>query len=152
MTMSKIVIFIHRIIFTLHTLKIPILPKIINKIFIRLLFGCQIGEGTNLGNNVELGYGGLGIVIHERAVVGNRVSISPGVTIGGTSRKHGVPHIKDNCIIYAGAKILGPITIGQGSVIGANAVVLESIPDRCLAVGIPAKIIKSGINVADYRD
>jgi serine O-acetyltransferase len=150
--MSKIVIYIHKIVFTLHTLKIPILPKIINKIFIRLLFGCEIGEGTKIGKNVDLGYGGLGIVIHERAVVGNGVTISPGVTIGGTRKKYGVPNIKDNCIIYSGAKILGPITIGEGSIIGANAVVIDSIPDKCLAVGIPAKIIKSGINIMDYSD
>ncbi len=149
--MSKKVMTIHRIIYKLKRYGVPILPSICNKLFIRLLFGCQLGVGTKIGKNVSLGYGGLGIVIHERTVIGNNVKIGTCVTIGGTTKKYEVPIIGDNTIISTGAKILGPITIGKNCVIGANAVVLDNIPDDCVAVGVPAKIIKKNINIAAYQ-
>lgn len=149
--MSRIVLIMHGIIFNLNRFGIPFLPGLLNKLFIRLLFGCQLGVGTTFGKNVLLGYGGLGVVIHKRAVVGNNVSIGTGVTIGGTSKKYEVPTIGDNTIISSGAKILGPISIGKNCVIGANAVVLDDIPDNCVVVGIPAKIVKRNIDIADYR-
>ena len=149
--MNNIVLKLHKIIYTLHSFGLPVLPSILNKVFIRLLFGCQIGVGTKLGKNVNLGYGGLGIVIHERAVIGNNVSVGTCTTIGGTTKKYEVPIIGDNTIISTGAKIFGPVTIGQNCVIGANSVVLDSIPDNCVAVGAPAKVIKTNINIADYR-
>lgn len=150
--MSKIVLFIHRIVFWLNTVKIPLLPGFINKIFIRLLFGCQLGIGTIIGPDVKLGYGGLGVVIHERAIINKNVTIGTCVTIGGTSKKYEVPVIGENTIISSGAQILGPIRIGKNCVIGANAVVLRDIPDNCVAVGVPAKIIKRDINIEDYRN
>lgn len=143
--------FLHKIIFTMRVAGIPLIPKLINKIFIRMLFGCQIGERTKFGKNVILGYGGLGVVIHDRAIIGNNVNIGSCVTIGGTSRKYNVPIIGDNTIIATGAKVLGPITIGKNCVIGANAVVLSDIPDNSLAAGVPARVIKSSINITDYR-
>jgi serine O-acetyltransferase len=150
--MGNIVLIIHRIVFNMETLKIPLLPGIINKLFIRLLFGCQLGVGTKLGRKVDLAYGGLGVVIHERSVIGDNVYIGTCVTIGGTTKKHEVPQIGDNTIISSGAKILGPIKIGKNCVIGANAVVLDDIPDSSVAVGIPAKIIKKNINIENYRN
>jgi serine O-acetyltransferase len=150
--MSYIVLSLHRISFNLKRIGLPILPILINKIFIRLLFSCQLGINTRIGQNVNLGYGGLGVVIHENAVIGDNVSIGTNVTIGGICNKKNVPVILDNTIISTGAKIIGPLTIGKNCVIGANAVVLESIPDNCVAVGIPARIIKNNINILDYKD
>ena len=75
---------------------------------------CQIGESS------ELGYGGIAVVIHERAQIGRHVMISPCVTIGGRSGIPGVPIIEDDVFIGAGAKILGDVTIGRGATIGAN--------------------------------
>ena len=149
--MSKILITIYRLVYFLHTLKIPILPELINKIFIRLLFGCQIGTGAKLGRNVILGYGGIGIVLHPRVVIGSNTNIGTNVTIGGTSKKYEVPKIGSNTIISSGAKIIGPITVGNNCVIGANAVVTKDIPDNSLAVGIPARVVKTNINIDDYR-
>jgi serine O-acetyltransferase len=149
--MSYIIVKIYSFIYTLHRLRVPLLPNIINKIFIRILFGCQIGTGTKLGKNVVLGYGGLGIVIHPRAVIGDNVNIGPGVVIGGTSGKYEVPRVGENTIISAGAKIIGPISIGRNCLIGANAVVVKDIPDNSLVVGIPAKVIKENINIQDYK-
>ena len=142
----------HRIIFHLGQWRIPLLPNLMNKLFIRLLFGCQLGVGTKIGNNVNLGYGGLGIVIHENAVIGNNVRIGTNTTIGGTMNNSKVPIVGDNTIISTGAKILGPIRVGRNCVIGANAVVMNNIPDNCVVVGVPAKIIKNNINIGDYRN
>lgn len=149
--MSKLVLFIYNLVYKLNSFKIPILPELINKVIIRLVFGCQIGTGAKLGEKVILGYGGLGIVIHKRSIIGNNVNIGTNVTIGGTSGKFRVPEIGDNTIISSGAKIIGEIKVGSNCVIGANAVVIKDIPDNCLAVGIPAKIIKTNINIDDYR-
>lgn len=110
-----------------------------------------MGEKTKFGKGVQLGYGGLGIVIHGKSVIGDNVVIGTGVTIGGTSKKIDVPVIGENSMISTGAKIIGPIQIGKNCVIGANAVVLTDIPDNCVAVGIPAKIIKENIDISDYR-
>jgi len=149
--MSNVVLSLYRFIFSLKSYGVPVLPGILNKLLIRLLFGCQIGTGAKLGKNVVLTYGGLGIVIHERSVVGDNVSIGSGVTIGGTNKQYEVPTIGDNTILSTGAKVIGPIKIGANCVIGANSVVVTDIPDNCVAVGIPAKIIKTDINISDYR-
>ncbi len=87
----------------------------------------------------------MGVVIGETAEIGENVTIYHGVTLGGVggeknTKRH--PTVEDDVIIGAGAKILGPITIGKGSRVGANAVVLKSIPPYSTAVGIPAKIVE----------
>lgn len=149
--MSRLLFLIHTFLHTLHRTGIPVLPGLLNKLLIRIPFGCQIGASTKLGKDTCLAYGGLGVVIHDRAVIGARCYIGSGVTIGGTSGKHDVPVIEDDVIIYSGAKIIGPVVIGAGSVVGANAVVTRSIPARCVAAGIPARIIKENISIDDYK-
>ncbi len=137
--MSKIVIFIYRIAYWLHERNVPLLPQLINKVFLRIIFSCQIGLGAVIGEDVDLGYGGLGVVIHPRAIIGDKVSIGSCVTIGGRSGKFQVPVISDGCDIGSGAKILGPVKIGKNCSIGANAVVLHDVPDNHIAVGVPAQ-------------
>jgi len=137
--LSKIVIFIYRIAYWLHERNVPLLPQLINKVFLRIIFSCQIGLGAVIGEDVDLGYGGLGVVIHPRAIIGDKVSIGSCVTIGGRSGKFQVPVISDGCDIGSGAKILGPVKIGKNCSIGANAVVLHDVPDNHIAVGVPAQ-------------
>ncbi|MGH9350950.1 MAG: serine O-acetyltransferase, partial [Terriglobia bacterium] len=69
--------------------------------------------------------------------------------IGGRNQEPEVPLIEDNVFIAAGAKVLGNIVVGSGSVVGANAVVIRSVPPRCVAAGVPARIIRENINVRD---
>lgn len=106
---------------------------------------CQMGGGT------KLAYGGIGIVIHSRAVIGCNCLIGQNVTIGGKSGWYEVPVIGDNVHISAGARVLGPIRIGNNVIIGANAVVVKDVPDNCIVAGIPAKIIKENISIEDFE-
>jgi len=114
---------------------------------IRLVFSCWLPHQVRAGDNLILGYGGLAVVIHAEVVIGDNVHIDQGVTVGGNGTEYGVPMIESNVYVGAGAKLLGPIRIGEGSVIGANAVVLQDIPPRSLVVGVPGKIIRSNINI-----
>jgi len=86
------------------------------------------------------------VVIHPAVRIGSRVLICHQVTIGGTGNSHSVPVIGNDVYIGAGAKILGPITIGDNCVIGANAVVVKSVPQRCVAAGVPARILRENVD------
>lgn len=97
---------------------------------------------ADIGAGTVIGYQGLGIVIHKKCVIGRDCHISQNVTIGGTSGLSEVPVLGDNVHIGAGAVVIGPIHIGNNVVIGANAVVNKDLPDNCVAVGVPAKVIK----------
>ena len=110
--------------------------------FNRVVFATQLPASVHIGPGVQLNYSGLGTVIHPRAVIGNHVEISPGVVIGGRSQLYDVPVIEDHVQIGVGAKILGPIRVGRGAVIGANAVVLHDVPPGAVMVGIPARVLR----------
>lgn len=112
--------------------------------FSRHFTGIEIHPGAHLGDLVIIDHG-MGIVIGETSVIGNRVIIYQGVTLGGTSLERGVkrhPTIGDNVVIGCGAKIFGNITIGDGAKIGANSVVLSDVPPNSTVVGIPGRIVK----------
>jgi serine O-acetyltransferase len=129
--------------------RVPLFPKLITYL-IRVLFSCYFPYKVKVGHGLRLGYGGLGIVIHDRVVIGNDCHIDQGVTIGGTSKRFNVPVLGNHVYVGAGAKIIGPITIGDNVVVGANAVVVNDIPSGSLVVGIPGKVIKSKILKSDY--
>lgn len=106
----------------------------------RWLTGIEIHPGATIGRRLFIDHG-MGVVIGETAEVGDDVLLYHGVTLGGRTRDTGKRHptIGDGVAIGAGAKVLGPIRIGAGSVIGANAVVTRDAPDDSVIVGIPAK-------------
>ena len=128
---------------------IPIIPNLITYL-IRFIFSCYFPFKIKIGEKFVLGYGGLGVVIHERTIIGDDCHVDQNVTIGGTSKKYGVPVLGNHVYVGSGAKILGPIIIGDNVVIGANAVIVENIPNNSLVVGIPGKIIKTGILKSQY--
>lgn len=111
------------------------------KLFIFLLYNSSIPYQAKIGKGTKFAYGGIGVIIHKRAVIGSNCNIGSNVTIGGRSNHQSVPVIGDRVYIGTGAKILGPVTIGDDVKIGANAVVLMDVPDNATAVGVPAKII-----------
>ncbi len=105
--------------------------------------GIEIHPGATIGQHLFIDHG-AGVVIGETAEVGNNVTIYHGVTLGGTGKDKGKRHptIEDNVLLGAGVKVLGPITIGEGSRIGANSTVLNDIPPESTAVGSPAVVVR----------
>ena len=108
----------------------------------RIITGIEIHPGAIIGRRFFIDHG-MGVVIGETAIIGDDCTIYHGVTLGGTSWKQGKRHptLEDKVVIGAGAKILGPITIGSGAKIGSNAVVVKDIPKNATAVGIPARLV-----------
>ncbi len=136
-------ILYHRISNKLYKKNHTILAKLLFR-RARRITGIEIHPGAIVGRKLFIDHG-MGVVIGETAEIGENVTIYHGVTLGGVggeknTKRH--PTVEDDVIIGAGAKILGPITIGKGSRVGANAVVLKSIPPYSTAVGIPAKIVE----------
>lgn len=123
----------------LHRAGVPWLPHLLYAIN-RIAFACAVPPSAQLGRGVVLGYQGLGVVVHGQVVIGDRVIVSSGVTIGGNGTCRGVPVVGNDVLIGTGAKLLGPIRVGHGARIGANAVVLKDVPDGATAVGVPATI------------
>lgn len=144
-------IHLHRVAHSLYLKKIPLLPKIIYYLQF-LLFNSSLPYKCKIGKNTKFAYGGIGTVIHERAVIGEHCLIGQGVTIGGKSKEYDVPNIGNFVYIAAGVRILGNVKIGNNVIIGANAVVTKNIPDNCMVAGVPAKIIRENITVSDYED
>lgn len=131
----------YRIAHWLYCHHVPLLPRLIYYTQY-ILFNSSVPSSCNIGRGTKFGYGGIGVVIHARAVIGKGCIIGQNTTIGGRSGHYEVPKIGDNVEICAGARVLGPITIGNNVVIGANAVVIKDIPDNAVVAGVPAKIIR----------
>lgn len=132
---------LYRIARQLYLWKIPLLPKLI-KLLIFLLYNSSIPYQAKIGKGSRFGYGGIGVVLHKRTIIGKNCMIGTNVTVGGKSGHQKIPEIGDNVYIATGAKIIGPVTIGNNVTIGANAVVLKDIPDNAIVAGVPAKIIR----------
>ncbi len=109
--------------------------------FGRAFTGIEIHPGARIGHGFFIDHG-MGVVIGETAEVGANVTLYHGVTLGGTSWKKGKRHptLEDDVVIGSGAKILGPITIGARSRVGANAVVVKDVPPDSVVVGVPGRI------------
>jgi serine O-acetyltransferase len=126
---------------TLHRRKVPLLPGMICK-FMRFAFTTVIPYTAVIGRNTDINNWGMGTVIHGRTVIGENCMIGHGVTIGGRSGHYEVPVLGNDIIVGVGAKILGPIKVGDHVRIGANAVVLHDVPPYAVVAGIPAKVIR----------
>ena len=139
-------IFWYRIAHRLYNwgLKVPARMLMgLNQIFT----GIDIHPAAKIGRRVFIDHG-IGVVIGETTEIGNDVLIYQQVTLGGVSLTHGKRHptIEDGVVIGAGAKVLGNITIGKNSKIGANSVVVKDVPPDSTAVGIPARVVQKGLD------
>ena len=120
----------------------------------RCLTGVEIHPAAKIGKGFFIDHG-MGVVIGETAEIGDNCTVYQGVTLGGTGKDVGKRHptLGDNVMVGAGAKVLGPVTIGSGSKIAANAVVLHPVPENSTAVGIPAKVVRrDGVRVKNDLD
>lgn len=136
---TSIVIKFYRLEHWFFEHKMIILAKLFYHI-IQILFGCSIPYSVMIEKDVDIAHY-HGIVLHQKTIIKSGTMIYQNVTIGGRNGKVGAV-IGNNCVIGAGACILGDIKVGNNVNIGANAVVLNDVPDNCTVVGVPAKIIK----------
>ncbi len=135
-------LWLHRISHWLWLHRARLLARWLSQLA-RGLTGIEIHPGASIGRGLFIDHG-MGVVIGETALVGSDVTLYHGVTLGGTSLSKGKRHptVGDRVTIGAGAKVLGNITIGSDSRIGANAVVVRSVPDNSVVIGVPGQIVK----------
>ncbi len=145
-------LWMHRLAHWLWKKGLPVVPRLISHLN-RWLTGIEIHPGAKIGKGVFIDHG-MGVVIGETAEVGDNVTLYQGVTLGGTGKEKGKRHptVGRNVVIAAGAKVLGPITIGDDSKVGAGAVVIRDVPPRCTVVGVPGKVVvREGEPVIDLH-
>lgn len=131
----------HRVAHYFHTHGLRVVGRIFSQVS-RFLTGIEIHPGAQIGRRLFIDHG-FGVIIGETAIVGDDVTLYQGVTLGGTGKESGKRHptIENNVLIAAGAKVLGPFTIGSYSKVGAGSVVLKEVPPSCTVVGVPGRIV-----------
>lgn len=132
----------HRIAHFLYRLRFYFFARSLSQ-FARFITGIEIHPGAKIGKRFFIDHG-MGVVIGETAIIGDDVLLYQGVTLGGTGLEKGKRHptIGNNVVIGGGAKVLGNITVGDNSYIGANSVVIKDVPPNSTVVGVPGKITK----------
>src|ERR1700761_4603531 len=132
----------HRVAHALHEAGVPFLPRAVAAVS-RAMTGIEIHPAARIGQGFFIDHG-MGVVIGETAELGDDVTLYQGVTLGGTGFATGKRHptVQDNVTIGSGAKLLGPITVGHGSKIGANSVVIHDVPPNSTVVGNPGHPVR----------
>lgn len=146
-------IWLHRFAHFFYRHKFYFIARLISQIA-RFFTGIEIHPGARIGDRFFIDHG-MGVVIGETTEIGDDVTIFQEVTLGGTGKEKGKRHptIKNFALIAAGAKVLGSITIGEYSKVGAGSVVLEDVPDHSTAVGIPGRVVvQNGKRVTQNLD
>jgi serine O-acetyltransferase len=145
-------VWIHRIAHWFWIHKMFFLGRFISHIG-RFLTGIEIHPGATIGRKFFIDHG-MGVVIGETAEIGDNVTLYHGVTLGGVSwekvKRH--PTVEDNVVIGSGAKVLGPFTVGSGSRIGSNSVVVKEVPPNSTVVGVPGRIVMASEKRAEKTD
>ncbi|WP_341885613.1 serine O-acetyltransferase [Synechococcus sp. UW140] len=141
-------ICMHRFSHRLWGLGLPLLPRFLSQVA-RFFTGVEIHPGARIGQGVFIDHG-AGVVIGETAVIGDRCLLFQGVTLGGTGKQSGKRHptLEENVVVGAGAKVLGGITVGTNTRIGAGSVLLRDVEHDCTVVGVPGRVIhQSGVRI-----
>jgi len=136
-------ILLHRVGHKLHRAGFTLLARVLSQL-IRAATGIEIHPGAQIGRRCFIDHG-MGVVIGETTEIGDDVLMYQGVTLGGTGKEKGKRHptIGNNVVIGTGAKILGNITIGSHTKIGAGSVVVRSVPEHSTVVGVPGRVVRS---------
>jgi serine O-acetyltransferase len=145
-------ILLHRVAHRLYTSGFPLLARIVSQ-FNRTVTGIEIHPGAAIGRRCFIDHG-MGVVIGETTEIGDDVLLYQGVTLGGTGKEKGKRHptIGNNVVIGTGAKILGNITIGDHTKIGAGSVVIRSVPEYSTVVGVPGRVVRQRMDTGDYLE
>jgi serine O-acetyltransferase len=144
-------ILLHRLAHRLYTSGFTLLARVVSQ-FNRTFTGIEIHPGASIGRRCFIDHG-MGVVIGETTEIGDDVLLYQGVTLGGTGKEKGKRHptIGNNVVIGTGAKILGNIIIGDHTKIGAGSVVIHSVPDHSTVVGVPGRVVRSGMETGDLE-
>lgn len=134
-------IHIYRLANYLHRMHIPLLPGLL-RFLLFLLYNSVIPPQCSIGRGSSFAHGCIGTVLHPDCRIGERVLIGQGVTLGG-SFGSGAPTVGDDVWIGPGVRILGEITVGRNTIIGANAVVTRDVVENSVVGGVPAKLIRA---------
>jgi serine O-acetyltransferase len=134
-------IMFHRVAHALYRRGLILLPRLISQ-FARWVTGIEIHPGAKIGEGLFIDHG-MGVVIGETAEIGDNVTLYQGVTLGGTGKEKGKRHptVGNNVVIGNGAKVLGPVVIGDYARIGAGSVVLNNVPSHTTVVGVPGRVV-----------
>ncbi|MGM8216209.1 serine O-acetyltransferase [Bacillaceae bacterium W0354] len=146
-------VWAHRVAHGFYKRKLYFIARLISQIS-RFFTGVEIHPGAKIGRRFFIDHG-MGVVIGETCEIGDNVTIYQGVTLGGTGKEKGKRHptLKDHVLVATGAKVLGSITIGEHSKIGAGSVVLKNVPDYSTVVGIPGHVVvQNGVKVKKDLD
>ncbi|WP_434400932.1 serine O-acetyltransferase [Planococcus sp. 11815] len=141
-------IWAHRLAHFFFKKKLFFIARAISQIS-RFFTGIEIHPGAVIGRRLFIDHG-MGVVVGETCEIGNDVTLYQGVTLGGTGKERGKRHptLADNVLVATGAKVLGSITVGENSKVGAGSVVLKDVPPNSTVVGIPGKVvIQDGVKV-----
>jgi len=132
----------HRVAYKLWHWGLPLTARFVSQVA-RFLTGIEIHPAAKIGEGLFIDHG-MGVIIGETAELGRNVTLFQGVTLGGTGKEKGKRHptLGDNVMVGAGAKILGSFTVGDGALVGSNAVVLHPLPANATAVGVPAEVVR----------
>ena len=132
----------HRLTHALYRWRIPVLPRLLAH-FSRFITGIEIHPGAKIGEGVFIDHG-MGVVIGETSEIGDNVTLYQGVTLGGTSLQRAKRHptLGNNVVVGVGAKLIGDITIGENTKIGAGSVMVTSAPANVTVIGVPGRIVE----------
>lgn len=146
-------VFFFRINHFLWNIHLKILARFLSQIA-RFFTGIEIHPGATIGKRFFIDHG-MGVVIGETTIIGDDCILYQGVTLGGVGTgEHKVkrhPTLQNNVMIFAGAKIIGDVTVGENSIVGASSVVLKDVPPNCTVIGIPGRIVKENGQRVDEK-
>ena len=131
----------HRVTHRMHRANLVWLARFTSQM-VRWWTGIEIHPGATIGDRFFIDHG-MGVVIGETSIIGNDVTLYQGVTLGGTGKERGKRHptVEDRVVVGVGATVLGNITIGRSSRVGAGAVVIQDVPPNCTVVGVPGRVV-----------
>jgi serine O-acetyltransferase len=141
---------LHKLSRRLRDLRCRRLSRLVEHL-VRLVYAARIPAEAAIHPSVHFSHNALAVVITKKARIDARCQIGMHVLLGSAWPREGGPHLEEDVVVMSGAKVLGPVRIGRGSVIGANAVVLKDVPPHSLVVGVPGVVKKTGIRIEDYR-
>ncbi|MDQ6933448.1 MAG: serine O-acetyltransferase [Candidatus Eremiobacteraeota bacterium] len=132
---------VHRLIHALYRTGLPLLPRFLSQVN-RFITGIEIHPAARIGKGLFIDHG-MGVVIGETSQIGDDVTIYQGVTLGGTSLLHGKRHptLESNVVVGVNSAVLGDITVGRNSRVGAGSVVVKDVPPNSTVVGIPGRVV-----------